>query len=43
MYRLIKKPFFGRFMVKWQNPLTPEQQKEWKYLQTQSKSGGTIL
>jgi hypothetical protein len=42
MYRLLKKPFFGRFMVKWQNPLTPEQQKDWQPLQTQSKSGGTI-
>lgn len=42
MYRLIKKPFFGRFMVKWQNPLTLEQQKEWQPIQTQSKSGGTI-
>jgi predicted alpha/beta-fold hydrolase len=42
MYRLIKKPFFGRFMVKWQNPLTIEQQKEWQTLQVKSKSGGTI-
>ncbi len=29
-------------MVKWQNPLTPEQQKEWEPLQIQSKSGGKI-
>jgi predicted alpha/beta-fold hydrolase len=42
MYRLLKKPFFGPFMVKWQNPLTPEQQKYWQTLQTKSKSGGTI-
>ncbi|MES2795246.1 MAG: alpha/beta hydrolase [Bacteroidota bacterium] len=42
MYRLLKKPFFGRFMVKWQNPLTPEQQKDWQPVQIQSKSGGTI-
>lgn len=42
MYKLIKKPFFGRYMVKWENPLTIEQQKEWKPIQTQSKSGSTI-
>ena len=42
VYKLLKKPFFGRFMVKWQNPLTPEQQKDWQPLQTQSKSGGII-
>lgn len=41
-YKLIKKPFFGRFMVKWKNPLTPIQKKEWKQLQTKSKSGGII-
>lgn len=42
MYKLLKKPFFGRFMVKWLNPLTTEQQKDWEPLQTRSKSGGTI-
>ncbi|HLP38961.1 alpha/beta hydrolase [Lacibacter sp.] len=42
MYKLIKKPFFGRFMVKWVNPLTPEQQKEWSPVQTKSKSGAII-
>lgn len=43
MYKLLKKPFFGRFMIKWQNPLNPEQQKEWQPLQTKSKSGGIIF
>lgn len=42
MYRLLKKPFFGRFMVKWRNPLTVEQQKDWQAVQTKSKSGGII-
>ena len=42
MYKFLKKPFFGRFMVKWQTPLTPEQQKEWQTVQTKSKSGGLI-
>lgn len=41
-YKLLKTPFFGRFMVKWQNPLTEEQKKEWQTITTQSKSGGTI-
>nr|WP_315153389.1 alpha/beta hydrolase [uncultured Flavobacterium sp.] len=42
MYKLIKKAFFGRYMVKWQNPLTIEQQKEWDSIKIKSKSGGTI-
>lgn len=42
MYKLLKKPMFGRFMVKWQNPLTPESQKEWQKIQAKSKTGGTI-
>jgi alpha/beta superfamily hydrolase len=42
MYKVLKNPFFGRFMVPWKNPLTAEQQTEWTALQTQSASGGTI-
>lgn len=42
MYRLLKKPFFGRFMVKWKNPLSNDQQAEWQSLQVKSKSGGVI-
>ena len=42
MYKLLKIPFFGRFMVKWQNPLTEAQQKEWQKIHTKSKSGGII-
>ena len=42
MYKLLKVPFFGRFMVKWQNPLTETQQKEWQKIYTKSKSGGII-
>lgn len=42
MYQLLKKPFFGRFMVKWKNPLSNEQQEEWQPLQVKSKSGGVI-
>ncbi len=42
IYKILKKPFFGSFMVEWKNPLTEEQRKEWKLIETQSKSGGTI-
>lgn len=42
MYKLIKKPFFEHYMVKWQNPLTIEQQKEWNSIQIKSKSGVII-
>ena len=42
MYKLLKKPFFGRFMVKWRNPLTEEQLAEWSALSIKSKSGGML-
>jgi alpha-beta hydrolase superfamily lysophospholipase len=42
IYKILKKPFFGRFMVKWRNPLTPEQQRDWQPVTTKSKSGGII-
>jgi Serine aminopeptidase, S33 len=42
LFKLLKKPFFGRFMVKWQNPLSLDQQKEWQQLRVKSKSGGLI-
>lgn len=43
IYKLLKKPFFGNFMVKWRNPLPEAEQKEWQPIQTPSKSGGTIF
>lgn len=43
IYKIWKKPFFGKFMVKWKNPLTEEQHKEWKLIETESKSGGKIV
>lgn len=43
MYKLLKKPFFGRFMVQWRNPLSEEEQKEWQNFKTQSKSGGVLV
>lgn len=42
MYKLLKKPFFGRFMVRWQNPLTNEQQGDWRAVAVKSKSGAEI-
>jgi predicted alpha/beta hydrolase len=41
-YKFLKKPFFGPYMVKWKNPLTPEQEMDWKRIITKSNSGGTI-
>jgi hypothetical protein len=43
IYKLLKKPFFGNFMVKWRTPLPEAEQKEWQTIQTPSKSGGTIF
>lgn len=42
IYKLLKQPFFGRFMVKWQNPMNEEQKKEWQTMKAQSKSGATL-
>ena len=42
VYKLLKQPFFGRFMVNWQSPLSPEQQKDWQPVQVKSRSGAMI-
>lgn len=42
MYKLLKRPFFGAYMVKWRSPLTQEQQEEWVEFFTASKSGAAI-
>ena len=42
LYKALKYPFFGAFMVKWQNPLTPEQQKDWTPAKINSETGGAI-
>ncbi|GAB3714744.1 hypothetical protein GCM10027592_54750 [Spirosoma flavus] len=42
IYKLLKKPFFGNFMVKWRSPLSPEQQRDWKPISVKSKSGGLL-
>jgi fermentation-respiration switch protein FrsA (DUF1100 family) len=42
MYKLIKKPFFGPYMVKWKNPLTENEKMNWKQYIIKSKSNSEI-
>jgi len=42
IYKFLKKPFFGHFMVKWRNPLTEDEKRNWKEISVSSKSGATI-
>lgn len=42
IYKLLKRPFFGSFMVKWRNPLSKEERKDWQQISIKSKSGGII-
>ena len=42
MYKLLKKPFFGRFMGPWRNPLSELQRAEWQPLTVSSRSGATL-
>ncbi|WP_109300720.1 alpha/beta hydrolase [Aquimarina sp. AU474] len=41
-YKLIKKPFFGRFMVSWRNPLSIKQLEEWTPISFKSDSGAML-
>ena len=43
MYKLVKKPFFGTYMVKWKNPLTENEKKDWKQYVIKSKSNAKII
>lgn len=40
---MLKRPFFGQFMVKWKNPLSAEKKLEWHQVSTKSDSGGTLF
>ncbi len=42
IYKILKRPFFGSFMVKWKNPLSENEKREWKRFSIKSKSGGLI-
>ena len=41
-FKLAKTPFFGRFMVKWGNPLPPNLRQEWNSFSVKSKTGGLL-
>jgi predicted alpha/beta-fold hydrolase len=41
-YKIIKKPFFGKFMVPWKSPLSEQAKKEWEEIFIESKSGATL-
>lgn len=41
-YKIAKKPFFSRFMVKWENPLPHAERGEWNSFSVESSSGGTL-
>jgi pimeloyl-ACP methyl ester carboxylesterase len=42
IYKILKWPFFGRFMVRWQNPLSPDHKSQWHEITTSGKSGGLL-
>lgn len=42
LYKILKYPFFRSYMVKWKNPLSAAEMKDWKQVRVKSKSGGTI-
>ncbi|MCE7996591.1 MAG: prolyl oligopeptidase family serine peptidase [Roseivirga sp.] len=41
-FRLLKKPFFGRFMVPWRNPLPEQERKNWQPINVKSKTGAEL-
>jgi pimeloyl-ACP methyl ester carboxylesterase len=43
IYEILKKPFFGRFMVKWKHPEEDKLKDEWTKIIVNSKSGGKIV
>jgi len=42
LYKLAKKPFFGRFMIPWRNPLSEAEQKTWETFKIKSKTKAII-
>ena len=42
IYRQLKKPFFGRFMVRWRHPLPEAERSRWQPLRIASATGGTL-
>jgi len=42
LYKILKQPFVGPYMIKWMNPLTEPEKSEWTPVQVKSRSGGII-
>jgi hypothetical protein len=42
LFKIIKWPFVGTYMVKWQNPLTELEKRDWQPVSVKSRSGGNI-
>jgi pimeloyl-ACP methyl ester carboxylesterase len=42
LYKLAKTPFFGRFMVPWQNPLPANQMHDWHRFSVSSNTGAVL-
>ena len=42
IYKIVKYPFFRKYMVKWINPIPENKRKEWKKVTVKSKTGGII-
>jgi hypothetical protein len=42
IYKIAKTPFFGRFMVRWENPLPETERREWRSFNVKSKSGALL-
>ena len=42
IYKFAKTPFFGRFMVRWENPLPVNQRQEWNSFSVKSKTGALL-
>jgi predicted alpha/beta-fold hydrolase len=42
LFKYLKKPFFGKYMVQWINPMTAVEKEKWTSHQIASKSGGKI-
>jgi Serine aminopeptidase, S33 len=42
IFKWLKKPFFGKYMVKWRNPMNEDEKKKWAHYEVGSKSGGKI-
>jgi len=42
MYKILKKPFLGRYMEKWREPVIREEKHKWIPFETKSRSGSVL-